>query len=177
MLLALPFTDLSNATIYIRSPGVFICYYLESHKQTQQNFTCMLRCIRAFVVIETNNASLCCQKQTTLLESLLKRISILTIQSISVQSKSSWHFQKQERVSQAYEMSVSKKRVHTKRTTFHFFVRNGERFPLLLETNNAFRIVTQTYFNSEHTIDFCVVKVFMVLLETKKKFLKLTKRP
>ena len=58
-----------------------------------------------------------------------------------------------------------------------FFLRNGERFPLLLETNNAFRIVTQTYFNSEHTIDFCVVKVFMVLLETKKKFLKLTKRP
>ena len=55
-------------------------------------------------------------------------------------------------------------------------VRNGERFPLLLETNNAFRIVAQTYFNSELTIDFCVVKVFMVLLETKKKFLKLTKR-
>ena len=83
----------------------------------------------------------------------------------------------QEKVSQAYEMSVSKKRVHTKRTTLHFFVRNGERFPLLLETNNAFRIVTQTYFNSDHTIDFCVVKVFMVLLKTKKKFLKVTKRP
>ena len=83
----------------------------------------------------------------------------------------------QEKVSQAYEMSVSRKRVRTIRTTLHFFVRNGERFPLLLETNNAFRIVTQTYFNSEHTIDFCVVKVFMVLLETKKKFLKLTKRP
>ena len=79
--------------------------------------------------------------------------------------------------SQAYEMSVSKKRVHTKRTTLHFFVRNGERFPLLLETNNAFRIVTQTYFNSDHTIDFCVVKVFMGLLETEIKFLKLTKRP
>ena len=70
-----------------------------------------------------------------------------------------------------------KKRVHTKRTTLHFFVRNRERFPLLLKTNNAFRIVTQAYLNSEHTIDFCVVKVFMVLLETKKKFLKLTKRP
>ena len=82
-----------------------------------------------------------------------------------------------EKVSQAYEMSVSKKRVHTKRTTLNFFVRNGERFPLLLETNNAFRIFTQTYFNSKHTIDFCVVKVFMVLLETMKKFLKLTKRP
>ena len=79
--------------------------------------------------------------------------------------------------SQAYEMSVSKKQVHTKRTTFHFFVRNGERFPLLLETNNAFRIVTQTYFNSKHTIDFYVVKVFIILLETKKKFLKFTKRP
>ena len=73
-------------------------------------------------------------------------------------------------------MSVNKKRVHTKRTTLHFFVRNGERFPLLLETNNAFRIVAQTYFNSELTIDFCVVKVFMVLLETKKKFLKLRRK-
>ena len=74
-------------------------------------------------------------------------------------------------------MSVSKKRVLTKRTTLHFFFgENGERFPLLLETNNAFRIVTQTYFNSEH-IDFWVVKVFVVLLETKKEFLQLTKRP
>ena len=72
----------------------------------------------------------------------------------------------QEKVSQAYEMPVSKKRVRTKRTTLHFFVRNGERFPLFLETNNAFRIVTQTYFNSEHTIAFYVVEVFMVLLET-----------
>ena len=71
---------------------------------------------------------------------------------------------------------MSKKRVHNKRITLHFFVRNGERFPLLLETNNAFRIVTQTYFNSEH-IDFWVVKVFVVLLETKKEFLQLTKRP
>ena len=97
----------------------------------------MLRCIHAFVVIETNNASLCCQKRTTFLELSLKHISILTIQSISVQSKSSQHFQKQERVSQAYEMSVSKKRVHTKRTTLHFcqkrrtlpfVVRNEQRF-------------------------------------------------
>ena len=64
--------------------------------------------------------------------------------------------------------------------TLHPFIccyRNEERFPLLLETNNALKIVTQAYFNSEQTIDFCVVKVFMVLLETKKKFLKLTKRP
>ena len=61
-----------------------------------------------------------------------------------------------------------------KRSTLHFVVRNEQRFPLLLETNKAFRIVTQTYFNSDHTIDFCVVKVFMVLLETKKEFLKLS---
>ena len=44
-----------------------------------------------------------------------------------------------EKVSQVHEMSVSKKRVHTKRTTLNFFVRNGERFPLLFETNNALR--------------------------------------
>ena len=29
-------------------------------------------------------------------------------------------------------MSVSKKRLHTKQTTLHFFVRNGERSPLSL---------------------------------------------
>ena len=59
----------------------------------------------------------------------------------------------------------------------------GQRFILLLDTNNAslcstnnaFRIVAQTDFNSDNTIDFCVVKVFMTLLETKKEFLKLTK--
>ena len=32
---------------------------------------------------------------------------------------------------------------------------------VVIETNNAFKVVTQTYFNSDHTIDFCVVKVFM----------------
>ena len=35
----------------------------------------------------------------------------------------------------------------------------------------------RSYGLSDHMIDFCVVKVFMVLLETKKKFLKLTKCP
>ena len=45
--------------------------------------------------------------------------------------------------------------------------RSEQHFPLLLETNNAFRVVTQTYFNSDHTIDFCVVKVFMAFLETR----------
>ena len=54
----------------------------------------------------------------------------------------------QERVSQAYETSVSKKRLHTKRSTLHFFVGNEQRFSLLLGTNNALRI-------------------FMVLSETK----------
>ena len=53
----------------------------------------------------------------------------------------------QDKVSQAYEISVSKKRLYTKRTTLHFVIRN-ERFPLLKGTNNAFRI-------------------FMVLSETK----------
>ena len=45
-----------------------------------------------------------------------------------------------ERVSQAYETSVSKKRLHTKRKTLHFVVGNEHRFPLLLRTNNALRI-------------------------------------
>ena len=35
----------------------------------------------------------------------------------------------------------------------------GQLFILLLERKNAFSIVTQTYFNSDHTINFCVVKV------------------
>ena len=47
--------------------------------------------------------------------------------------------------------------------------------------NNAFKVVTQSYFNTDHMIDYCVVKVFMVLLKTKTawviKFFKFTKRP
>ena len=35
----------------------------------------------------------------------------------------------------------------------------------------------RSYGLSDQMIDFCVVKVFMALLETKKKFLKLTKCP
>ena len=35
----------------------------------------------------------------------------------------------------------------------------------------------RSYGLSDHMIDFCVGKVFMVLLETKKTFLKLTKCP
>ena len=57
----------------------------------------------------------------------------------------------------------------------HFVVRNGQHFPLLLEMNNTFRIVTETYLNSDHTINFFVVKVFMVVLQTMKHFLKLTR--
>ena len=33
----------------------------------------------------------------------------------------------------------------------------------------------RSYGLSDHMIDFCVVRVFMAMLETKKKFLKLTK--
>ena len=35
----------------------------------------------------------------------------------------------------------------------------------------------RSYGLSDHMIDFCVVKVFIALLETKKTFLKLTKCP
>ena len=37
-------------------------------------------------------------------------------------------------------MSVSKKRLHTKRTTLHIVVRNKQCFPLLLGIKNTFRI-------------------------------------
>ena len=36
-----------------------------------------------------------------------------------------------------------------------------------LQTNNAFWFITKTYFNSVDLIVFCIVKVFMVLLEMK----------
>ena len=52
-------------------------------------------CVLHFVAIETNNASFCCKKGTTLSESLLKHISVLNKRSISVQSKSSWQCHKQ----------------------------------------------------------------------------------
>ena len=64
----------------------------------------------------------------------------------------------QERVTQAYETSVSKKRLLTKQTTLHFVVGNEQRFPLLLGTNNTWRI-------------------FMVLSETKSALvIKISRR-
>ena len=83
-----------------------------------------------------------------------------TIQSISAWSKSSWHFKKQERVSQAYEMSVSKKRVPTKRTTLHFVVGNKQRFPLLLGTNSTLRL----FMVLSETKSALVIKNFSMLL-------------
>ena len=66
----------------------------------------------------------------------------------------------QERVSQAYETSVSKKRLHTKRTTLHFVVGNEQRFPLLLGTNNALRI----FMVLSETKSALVIKNFSTLL-------------
>ena len=37
-------------------------------------------------------------------------------------------------------------------------------------------MVTQEYCNSDHMVDFCVVKLHMVLLDTKIRSLKFTKR-
>ena len=56
-----------------------------------------------------------------------------------------------KKFSQAYETSVSKKRLHTKWTTLQFVVGNEQRLIRLLGTNNALRI-------------------FMVLSEKKERF-------
>ena len=94
-----------------------------------------------FVAIETNNASFCCKKRTTLSESSLKHISVLNKRSISVQSKSSGNVRNQDKVSQAFTESL------------WYETSKKNRFILLLETNNAFRI-------------------FMVLSETNSALLK-----
>ena len=48
----------------------------------------------------------------------------------------------QDKVSgQAYETSVSKKRLHTKRTTLNFVVKYEQRFPLFKRAKNAYRIL------------------------------------
>ena len=39
---------------------------------------------------------------------------------------------------------------------------------MLLETNNAFRIVTKTCFYSEHTINFCVVSLYGIVRNHKR---------
>ena len=62
---------------------------------------------------------------------------------------------KQEKVSQAYETSMSKKRLHTKRKTLHFVVGNEQRFPLLLGTNNALRI----FMVSSETKSALIIKI------------------
>ena len=46
------------------------------------------------------------------------------------------------------------------------------------KTNNAFRVCSQTHFNSNHMIFFCLVKAFLVLSETNnnwERFLKFMK--
>ena len=87
-------------------------------------------------------------------------------------------------------MTVSKKWLHTKRTTLHFVVRNKQCFPLLLGTKNTFRIfilfsetksafimikISQIYFlfqcfplllGMNNTL-----RIFMVLSETKSALL------
>ena len=69
-------------------------------------------------------------------------MSVLNKQSISVQSKSSWQCQKPNKVSQAFTESL-----------WYEMSKKKNRFILLLETNNAFRI-------------------FMVLSETNGAFIK-----
>ena len=48
---------------------------------------------------------------------------------------------------------MSKKRLHTKRTTLHFVIGNEQRFPLLLGTNNAFKNLHGVFGNKERFSD------------------------
>ena len=54
----------------------------------------------------------------------------------------------QERVSPAYETSVSKKRLHTKRKTLHFVVGN-ERFPFVVRNEQRFKNLPGVVGNKE----------------------------
>ena len=56
--------------------------------------------------------------------------------------------------------SVSKKRLHTKRTLLHFIVGNEQSFSLLLGTNNALRI----FMVLSETKSASVIKTFSTLL-------------
>ena len=137
------------------------CFYLLLlrkliHKETQPYVTlhpciCCYRNEQRFpLLLETNNA----------FRVVTQTYFNFTIQSISVWSKSSWRFKKQERGPQAYEMSVSKKRLHTKRTTLHFVVGNKQRFPLLLGTNSTLRL----FMVLSETKSALVIKNFSMLL-------------
>ena len=64
-------------------------------------------------------------------------------------------------------MSVSKKRVGTKRTTLHFVVGNEQRFALLLGTNNALRI----FMVFSETKSALVIKNFSTLLPIHREIL------
>ena len=56
--------------------------------------------------------------------------------------------------------------------------RDEQRFPLLLETNNAFRAVTQTYFSSAWPYNrFLCSQSLRGIFRNEKEFLKLTKCP
>ena len=55
---------------------------------------------------------------------------------------------------------MSKKRLHTKRTTLHIVIRNEQRFPLLLGTNNAFKNLHGVVGNKERFSD----KKFLIVI-------------
>ena len=127
--------DTTELYLYVSLRPCICCYRSEQHFP---------------LLLETNNA----------FRVVTQTYFNFTIQSISAWSKSSWHFKKQERVSQAYEMSVSKKRVPTKRTTLHFVVGNKQRFPLLLGTNSTLRL----FMVLSETKSALVIKNFSTLL-------------
>ena len=55
---------------------------------------------------------------------------------------------------------MSKKRLHTKRTTLQIVIRNEQRFPLLLGTNNAFKNLHGVVGNKERFSD----KKFLIVI-------------
>ena len=68
----------------------------------------------------------------------------------------------QERVSPAYETSVSKKRLHTKRKTLHFVVGN-ERFPFVVRNEQRFKNLHGVVGNKECFIAYLQSEILIFL--------------
>ena len=116
-----------------------------SKKRLHTNEQCFI------LLLETNNASLWCYKRTTLPFGVTneQRFPLVLQTNNAFRIVTQTYFssdhtidfcvvnclhgivRNHDKVYQASETSVSKKRLHTKRTTLHFFVRNEQRFPLL----------------------------------------------
>ena len=115
------------------------------------------------LVLQTNNAFLWCYQRTTLSFGVTKEQRFQNRYSNIFQFRPYDRFlccqslhgivRNHDKVYQAYEKSVSKKRLHTKRTTLHFFCQKRTTFPFVVRNEQRFQNLHGVVGNKERFSD------------------------